>query len=253
MASKYSAGVVSDVTTELVSLSVILKKNRVCAVDSLNDAVRSLWHDDQRWSYDLGPLVFKPPVEPIKAVTGDLAELKIELTASVGASTNASDDHDPLEHLACNIRLHGVLAEAPKKLFFCWHIDRDADYESGTSTGSDPHVFVHPRYHVQHGGSSLKKYLAENHGNDGYGSALILDSPRFAHPPLDAILGIDFVLTNFYPFESREFCREESYRRLVASAQERYWKPYVLALSKAWSDMDKNTAWSYRNVWPQLS
>ena len=93
-----------------------------------------------------------------------------------------------------------------------WHLDThmflDVDSHS-----------VHPRFHFQFGGRAL----------DGspLSGILLTEEPRIAHPPLDAILAVDFVLSHYCGKSWKEQRdNDERYTRLVSPAFGRYWKTY---------------------------
>lgn len=122
-----------------------------------------------------------------------------------------------------------------------WHLDFHL-----TDKRDNLPTFIHPKYHFQHGGR-----LIEELGSIA-GPILIIDAPRLAHPPMDAILGIDFVLTNFIERSRLTELREDGqYRNLVKRAQERLWRPYFLSLASVWSGQDQGD-WSPDELLPQL-
>ena len=104
-----------------------------------------------------------------------------------------------------------------------WHLDIHPDGQE-----SD---FAHPRFHWQYGG----KYVWDN-TKEWFGNHLLLIPPRLAHPPLDAILAIDFVLSNYYAPAWKDLRNDPSYSRTVATAQRLYWEPYYRAVASGdWS------------------
>jgi hypothetical protein len=249
MTHKHSSGVASDVCRELVALSDFLHKHHVCDARPITSALTMFKKDGVSWGYQMGPLVFSPPADRLRVVTGDVAEPKVELDVSVEASiTPGVQVADPFIHLSCNIQIKAKRKTNGLPLFFCWHLDREDSYDHNGVTPS----FIHPRYHMQHGGSLLKDFSSGTEDHAGYGSVLISDTPRFVHPPLEAILGVDFILTNFYPNDKRKFREEQAYRILLASAQERYWRPYALAIAQAWSDLPVESDGLYGEMWPSL-
>lgn len=110
---------------------------------------------------------------------------------------------------------------------------------------------MHPVYHLHYGGNRLDSTIQnEDHC---YGDSLFLDSPRLAHPPMDAILGVDFVLTNYVSQESFRTLREDNqYQNLVKAAQSRVWRPYIQALAHSWSPVPDRCDWKDKTIWPQL-
>jgi hypothetical protein len=90
---------------------------------------------------------------------------------------------------------------------------------------------AHPRYHFQIGGQ--KVWDRPSHE---FGSQLILETPRIAHPPLDAILAIDFILANYYSETwSNLLDKDGRYADLVETAQEIFWRPYLFAAASKWN------------------
>ena len=52
---------------------------------------------------------------------------------------------------------------------------------------------------------------------------------------MDVVLGIDFVLSNFVKSDIyRQIQSDSQYKAAVNSAQEKYWKPYMLSLAHHW-------------------
>jgi hypothetical protein len=108
---------------------------------------------------------------------------------------------------------------------------------------------IHPRYHFQFGGEEILDRI--DNLNIDFGSSLFMEPPRFPHPPLDIILGIDFVLSNFYGRKWKELNQDTTYRNIVKEAQDRFWKPYAMAIASKWSNTI-NSDWQSRDIWPQL-
>lgn len=63
---------------------------------------------------------------------------------------------------------------------------------------------------------------------------ILADTPRIAHLPMDAILGIDFVLTNFWDTSVLSFRNEGAYINLLTESQKNLWKPYIDTLHGFW-------------------
>ena len=59
------------------------------------------------------------------------------------------------------------------------------------------------------------------------------------HNPLDVFLGIDFIISNFYPEnEWKKLRADQRYERLIKAAQENWWRPYYLSLADYWQHKD---------------
>lgn len=231
--------------SELTRLAEILKRNRVCNDLSplYGAAAECRTRGDDRWGYSLDRLLFrirdaKNPV-PAKAYDITLA-FSINLT---GHCREDGEIRDPLHTLEFNLVLTGKHdeGESTNTVMCSWHLDRDLPPGFGGA-----HEFIHPCYHFQHGGR-------HTWGSGlNFGAALILESPRFAHPPMDAILGIDFILTNFIKSSDLNFRYDSEYRNLLKTSQMLLWRPYVQSLLFAWKTIPQNSNWPFTSPWPQL-
>lgn len=101
-----------------------------------------------------------------------------------------------------------------------WHLDKDIREEKDNA----PKV-SHPSYHFQAGGDKLEDKPVSN--------AVFLGAPRLPHPPMDVILGMHFILSNYcsrkdYPFLNQLF-NNPDYEDIIDRAQERMFKPYFQA------------------------
>ena len=99
-----------------------------------------------------------------------------------------------------------------------WHLDYEPENDN---------EYVHPMFHLTHGGRIM----------DGIevGQSMKLVVPRLPFYPMDAILGIDFIVGNFYKKDTYNRLRSDQlYNKAVQNAQNRLWRPYFLALSRKW-------------------
>lgn len=136
--------------------------------------------------------------------------------------------HDPFTELAIDI---GLSASAPggASHLCTWHLDRHI-------TGGHVPVDLHPLYHFQYGGRGMVPV----HGF--LGQTLLLEAPRLIHPPLDAVLAVDFVLGHYGGAGRAVLLKDAGYRQRIREAQRRLWRPIDEALSRAWNaDSDKAT------------
>ena len=198
---------------------------------------------DDTWGYSLDGLTFRIGKQK-GVVPREVISASLQLWLSLQAyAQNEEDVDDPLSHLAVDVEVRGSTTnDEPGKYLCCWHIDRDL------GDGSEQQEYMHPVYHLQQGGHRIS--AAEGRGA-AFGDSLFLDAPRIAHPPLDAILAVDFVLTNYFPQSLLEFRSVGFYRNLVASAQRRLWRPYALAVASYWSEQVKGP-WQDMRLWPQF-
>ena len=99
-----------------------------------------------------------------------------------------------------------------------WHLDYD------NNAGQE---YIHPDFHLTWGGDVLRGL--------NLGAVLLLPTPRISYPPMDIVLGIDFVLSNFVKVDLyRQIQNDSQYKAAVKNAQEKFWKPYMLSLAHHW-------------------
>jgi hypothetical protein len=188
---------------------------------------------EECWAFEKVDIIFRkmdlgndicPEIEPSFL---ELAVLKLvlEMSGFRNVSDEANDPITPLEDKNLPgfcLQLILSIGDFEDFLAKCsWHFDRHPE-------GNAPE-FHHPLYHVHFGGKEI------NQGQLQYGNVLIIESPRLLHPPMDLILGIDFVLSNFYSRHScigyTDLLNEPLYCKLVEKARKRFWQPYFLGLA----------------------
>lgn len=122
---------------------------------------------------------------------------------------------DNIESYSFAILLRGIIQDNEKYVYARWHLDAEND-------GNDQ---VHPKYHLTFGGEEMGRTP----------NILILKSPRLPHPPMDGILGIDFILQHFV---KKELCstiiKDPTYQRGIKEAHERLWRPYYTIITNYW-------------------
>ena len=85
----------------------------------------------------------------------------------------------------------------------------------------------HPLCHLTYGGKNIE--------NKNLGDTLFLPSPRIPIPPMDIILGIDFILSNFLEKSSYDKVWSNSYyNSAVKASQNKYWQPYFDTIIQYW-------------------
>jgi hypothetical protein len=98
------------------------------------------------------------------------------------------------------------------------------------------------------GGHRLKSYSGKNFGN-----AMFMGSPRIKHYPMDLILGIDFITSNFCPEVHKTLRKEQAFIKLLKNSQERILKPYYGSLSNYFGfNQDTSNTWKANKIFPQL-
>lgn len=206
-------------------------------------------NNQYRWGYEFHGLTFRP-LRPIEDRLRHhrprtLREVAVELHLSLsGPCLDDGHEVDPFDLLTVELELTGETASG-QVLTAAWHLDRHP-VDSDPDPESHDSAFAHPHYHFHCGGRRLwPKPDSE------FGTHLVLEAPRVAHPPMDAVLGVDFVLSNYFGSQWKAL-RSDSpvYRSLVHSAQQRLWRPYAMAAADHW--ITGKGPWDSLLVWPQL-
>lgn len=196
------------------------------------------------WGYTLPDLRFRLG---ILDVTSEKTLVDATLTLSVSARgyTDVRFPYDPFESLELNIvvtayeRPAGEHEGSGSVFTSCWHLDRHI----GTPD-DEPRHGVHPLYHMQFGGARIQPI------RDHLGLLLLLNPPRLLHPPMEALLAIDFVLAHFDIPKWRAVREDPSYENRILNAYTRYWTPYFGALAERAANHDVQ---AIRNLYAPLT
>jgi len=242
----------SRIAINIESLAEILDKNQV-VVDTgpLYKAAGSCrnYFKSGMWGYTVENLIFRR-LGDLKTIPRnvDIRDIVLELSVFAEGFCRPANGHDPLSTLEFNIEIHAEyigLNDSIEKCDSAWHLDRHDD--SGQDNPAKNPEFLHPAYHIHFGGRSLENAIGNNNSY-----ILILDSPRIAHPPMEAVLGVDFVLTNFLNASMVTFRDEGNYISIIKTMQDWIWKPYVESLFCMWQPNPTQSPWKPINIWPQL-
>lgn len=203
------------------------------------------------WGYSLGRLIFKFDNIPNHTKPDNCKDLKLILDIKIIGNCNDLESmKDPFELLEFNIVIEGTKfsEEGNIQLLTSYHLDRHIMAEDDGDA-----EYPHPIYHFQFGGRKLA--IQDNIIETG--NLLIFDSPRIAHYPMEAILGIDFTLSNFFPQIWRKIKSESSeYINLIEEYQELFLKPYIHTHASQWNyssaEISTNDIWNPNMICPQL-
>jgi hypothetical protein len=234
-----------QISKELRDAAMILEKARVCrdVGPLLSAANKTLRSGGNNWSYGITNLLFF--VSDVTAYPPSLGEITCRLTVNAAGLCILSDDAcDPMTSLEIDIILEASSPSTQHKHLQSWHFDRHVG-------GTFDSVNAHPRYHFSFGGRRLEEHATESK-IPFYDFLLVLDSPRLMHPPLDGVLALDFVLSNFAAQSWNRLRGQRDYVALMRGAQRRSWKPFASALLTHWPIGPKNLPWQCVDVCPQL-
>ncbi len=215
-------------------------------LDGLNPVIAGIKIDNNNsWGYELRNVILKVPKKSkTKGILPEGANVNtITFSAKIiGNYISSTYAEDPFSHIELNIIAKGKSSDGSDMLA-CWHFDRDLK----PKTGSKKPLDAHPIYHFQFAGKNLKL------PNDNYGEHLVLDTPRIMHLPLDAILGFDFVLSNFLGGKRNMLKTNKPYANCLKEVQKQFWRPYVHSVAKEWDSYDRNNyKWDVNEICPQI-
>lgn len=182
------------------------------------------------WGYEI--IDFQIPVDTVKHIRpkGIIGQ-KVELTLNmkmIADFTQWDTMNDPFIELNFQVVIRGISETGEHYLVF--HVDR----HDMSCTLDEPH----PVYHIQYSNNPF------NQPDFNYGSTLMIDTPRILHYPIDFILGIGFLTSNFFPIAFDLLLNDGYFNSLYRKYQEKIVRPYVHTMASYW-DFDKSlVTWS---------
>ena len=224
MAKKKSEAYRKGAASNLRRLADILNRHQVCTdLSPLRSAAEQCAsycpNGIHTWGYEISNLIFRfentSNIRPKSA-----KDFRLEFSLNIEGDC-LTDDNDQFTHLVIDLEKYAQSSDG-EELKAAWHFDRDI----GSAT---THQAAHPLYHFQYGGKKLEEY------NEKLGSTFLLDAPRLMHPPMDGILAIDFVLSNYAGEIWQQLRLDGEYVNLVTPAFEKIWKPYFEAIASSWA------------------
>jgi hypothetical protein len=248
-----------DRAAELEQLARLLDRFGVCNAHPLFQAADTCrtyqGAGGAGWGYAVTGLLFARPHELRGIRPKEATEIQHVLDVELDGVCEADDYRgDPFTALSVDIVARGK--KEGRSLLNAWHLDRHLDSddarpaigreeEASDQVGSE----VHPLYHFHFGGRLLTGPVDEDELD--LGDLLLLEPPRIMHPPMDAILAVDFLLANFYPADRYILMSENEYATVVQKSQDRFWKPYADVCAGGWTNESFNR-WNPDKVWPHL-
>ncbi|WP_404939286.1 hypothetical protein [Pseudomonas atacamensis] len=186
------------------------------------------------WAYKISGLLLRVDVPQSTQPVNCPGPLTIEVGLSLGGDFESEEDQ--LTDLILDILIRSSCGTH----LCAWHFDRHIE-------GGNAPLEAHPLYHFQHGGNAMLPFAGL------LGNSLLLPAPRLAFPPMDAVLAIDFVLSNFSG-ECWSFMRKQpTYLRLIRESQKLLWKPYLQRLANWWDTPQKEERKKAISLMPHLA
>lgn len=191
--------------------------------------------DSETWGYEIEDFDLNIPDTRHIAPDG-VGNLKLSLALKMIANCCDWDNmNDPLRELSFRVTIKGL---ADKDYYSGFHIDRHDFQQQGE---------IHPVYHFQH----MVKPLEVNEFS--YGNVLSIDTPRIMHYPLEFVLGIGYLTSNFFPDAYEILLNDGHFVNLYREYQSRLWKPYAHTLAHFWKPYSENDiTWNVLEVCPFL-
>ncbi len=235
----------SNVSKKLRLLAEVLEKHQIVMdVNPLRKAADYCirYNSQGNWGYEVSSLIFHQ-LQGLRLFPNGAQTPQLRLDMRIQGPCSVRDNTDPLSLVDMEIEIYSTINSDNQEniIKHCWHFDRQIE-------GGNVPEFSHPSYHFQFGGNRL-----ENHLRDKPSHILLLESPRLAHPPMDAILGVDFVIANFVGRNIAHDCVEDvTYQSLIKEAQKQLWKPYLYNLHGVWQPNSHLLPWKPSSIWPQI-
>jgi hypothetical protein len=179
--------------------------------------------DENIWGYEIEN--FHLPVETLRhAYPNDIKKGQIVLNMKLrGKIGNWNSFNDPFIELAFNVLIRGI--GSLKTYHFGFHVDKHI-----TNHSTEPH----PIYHLQF------DFNPTSTTQPNIGDLFIIDTPRIMHKPLEFILGISFLTSNFYPKGFKGLCESREFQNLMETYQYSVWRPYFHTLASKWKPLEGN-------------
>lgn len=173
------------------------------------------------WSYDVTLLRFRLP-KLAGGKPSDISGVVATLNVSSSGTTTSTQNGDPLSYSAVDLVLTGNARYGSESgtATAAWHFDRHVGGEH------EPVHEPHPLYHVQYGGRRML-------GVD-LGRTLLSDAPRLLHPPMDVVLAVDLVVSNFMCEAWNRLSEDPAYVRIVDNSYRRLWRPWFSFVASFW-------------------
>jgi len=200
--------------------------------------------NSSNWGYDVSIMLPLTILSGMKPLSIKPSSLEFSMKIIANSANYKNDYYDPLIYLEFNLLAIGYSTKGGGEMVHSLHLDRHPD----DSHSVDPH----PKYHFQFGGRKLSEKIT----NDAeYGRNMFFDAPRIMHYPMDFILGIDFILSNYYS-SIWNILKETNhqYNSLIAKYQEIILKPYFNSMSEHWCIRKpfNQRDWNTQDICPQI-
>ena len=190
-------------------------------LEILHNTIKESNTIDNSIAYSLAPLQINLPESLSHTIPIGSNSIIVHFSVkNINLKRNESVITNPIDRLdSFNIVIKGKDIDE-NELISSWHLDK--------RKVSDCYNFIEPEFHFTFGGH----YMDSNSSWD-FGQLLLMRTPRIMHPPLDLILGIDFILNNYISKEYNSiFIGDKRYIEIIQKVKELIWRPYALSFAK---------------------
>lgn len=242
MSSKQEEKVLNDMIKNLRFLKQALEKKFKTKIDAnpfdniISDITKT---KSMNYKSQVLSIAFEKENIPKYFAKDRIDTLKIFFSVKVkGNVSDMLEKKDPFNDLEFNIYARGI-SKLKKPLMYSMHFDRHIE-------GGNESKEIHPMYHFQFGGRKIEDEEIDR------GDVLFLDAPRIMHHPMEFILGLDFLLSNFFPVEWKDISRKnQNYKNIVKEYQKHFILPYFQSVVEHF-DRTITPIWNPVAIYPQL-
>lgn len=191
----------------------------------LNEVKKTLDIDKEFYSYNFSTIRFVIPKKslPSHSIPKNLGDVEIILSIKDEIVIKRSA-YNLVEDPLLKLKKFNIVLRSNDFHTSSWHLDRHIQEEDEGSPNC-----IHPIYHLTFGGYHMEGF--QNEG-DEFGMALIVRAPRIMHPPMELLLGIDFIFNHFIPKDELDLLNDPSYISIIMQLKKYFWMPYSLAMAK---------------------
>lgn len=248
MADRSSASEIKTIGDDLCKLADILITEGICINTGSLDAAGnscSKSASESLWGYKFFNLDFNID-EVGSSIPVGCTDLVLRFSIDIeGIPPLEKIISNPLSKLKFDIEILGSFHDENKDeivpLHSAWHFDKHIHKDGDALT-----KYSHPEYHIAFGGEKME-------GKDIYGSTLILPSPRIAYPPMDAPLGINFILQNYFnKKKNKRILNNPIYSQIIKNSQNRLVLPYAQSFISKWVNLGNTFSddFDHKSIFP---
>ncbi len=196
----------SNIPTDIQQVIRILRNKKLCKSSYSPKIENGVYYIDKfEIIVDEAPNETRPSVSP--------------LTISFTIHFQYDSKKNFLDVQEFNFEVWGLPRAESNLVKSSWHFDYEPKVQKTK--------YIHPLYHLTYGGALMDDL--------DIGNVLLLPTPRISYLPMDFVLGIDFIWSNFIKKDQyKDVVSEPEYSAAVKNSQNRLWQPYISTLAYHW-------------------